>query len=291
MKDLDWEIIYELYKNPNLTKVASILYMTQPSLTRRLKQIEEEFGVQLVYRTSKGLVFTKKGEYLAERAKIYLDFMKETKHTLQDENAGDEEQITIGAAFTYSKYTLPEVLVPYIEEHPQVHFNVINDSSDELFKQMMEGLLNVAFVRGDYEGAVNRILISQNEAVLISKKPIVQIEDLKHMTRIDYKMSEKVKKQLDAWWNCYFEEDSSQKMTVGFLDFACQLIDKDFGYTVCFLPENFENKYHLFITPLEDKEGNRVIRNTWFLYTKNKRLPGYLQEFIDYIEEDVALKS
>lgn len=33
MKDSDWEILYELYKNPNMTKVANLLYITQPSLT------------------------------------------------------------------------------------------------------------------------------------------------------------------------------------------------------------------------------------------------------------------
>lgn len=35
MKDSDWEILYELYKNPNMTKVANLLYMTQPSLTEK----------------------------------------------------------------------------------------------------------------------------------------------------------------------------------------------------------------------------------------------------------------
>ena len=37
MKDSDWEILYELYKNPNMTKVANLLYITQPSLTKRLQ--------------------------------------------------------------------------------------------------------------------------------------------------------------------------------------------------------------------------------------------------------------
>ena len=39
MKDSDWEILYRLYKTPNITKVANMLYISQPSLTRRLKGI------------------------------------------------------------------------------------------------------------------------------------------------------------------------------------------------------------------------------------------------------------
>ena len=58
MRDTDWQILQALYKNPNMTKVANSFYMTQPSLTKRLKQMEEEFGVTIVNRTPKGRVAT-----------------------------------------------------------------------------------------------------------------------------------------------------------------------------------------------------------------------------------------
>lgn len=54
MKDSDWLILSELYKNPNLTKVAELLYTTQPSLTKRIRHIEEEFGVTIVSAFRRG---------------------------------------------------------------------------------------------------------------------------------------------------------------------------------------------------------------------------------------------
>ena len=84
MKDSDWEILHELYKNPNMTKVANLLYMTQPSLTKRLQHMEAEFQVDIVNRTPKGLEFTQEGEYLAARAAKYLEFLKETKSKLEE---------------------------------------------------------------------------------------------------------------------------------------------------------------------------------------------------------------
>ena len=45
----------------NITKVANMLYISQPSLTRRLKGIEEEFNIKIVSRTSKGVTFTPEG--------------------------------------------------------------------------------------------------------------------------------------------------------------------------------------------------------------------------------------
>ena len=47
MKDSDWRILCELYQTPNITKVAEKLFMTQPTLTKRLQYIEEEFQTRI----------------------------------------------------------------------------------------------------------------------------------------------------------------------------------------------------------------------------------------------------
>ena len=58
----DWEMLVRLYKWKSITKTAEELFMTQPALTKRLKQIEEEFGISIALRSSQGLIFTPKGE-------------------------------------------------------------------------------------------------------------------------------------------------------------------------------------------------------------------------------------
>lgn len=55
MKDTDWIILNELYKEPNLTKVSEKLYYSQPSLTKIIQNIEEEFDTRILLRSSKGL--------------------------------------------------------------------------------------------------------------------------------------------------------------------------------------------------------------------------------------------
>ena len=70
-----------------------------------------------------------------------------------------------------------------------------------------------------------------------------------------------------------------------------QLIHKGLGYTICFLPDNFENTYDLCLTPLKYKDGTSVIRNTWFIYSKNKRITKVLEEFIHYIESEITIQK
>ena len=80
-------------------------------------------------------------------------------------------------------------------------------------------------------------------------------------------------------------------MVVGYIDVAWQLIHRGLGYTICFLPDNFENTYDLCLTPLKRKDDSSVIRNTWFIYSKNKRISKVLEEFIAYIEGNFSLKG
>ena len=80
-------------------------------------------------------------------------------------------------------------------------------------------------------------------------------------------------------------------MVVGYIDVSWQLIHKGLGYTICFLPDNFENTYDLCLTPLKYKDGTSVIRNTWFIYSKNKRISKVLEEFIHYIESEITVQK
>lgn len=273
-----------------MTKVANLLYMTQPSLTKRLQHMESEFQVTIVNRTPKGLEFTEEGEYLGKQAEKYLDFLKETKDRIKEYQENSEGIITIGSSYTYSKYTLTDFLVKYRQKHPNVEFNIINEQSNILFRKMLEDSIDVGFIRGDYEGAVNKTLIGKNEAYLVTKDP-VSIEDLPGMQRIGYKTNDRTKELLDGWWKDQFGTEAPGSMVVGYIDVSWQLIHKGLGYTICFLPDNFENTYDLCLTPLKYKDGTSVIRNTWFIYSKNKRISKVLEEFIHYIESEITVQK
>lgn len=283
MKDFDWELLHELYKNPNLTKVSNVLYITQPTLTKRLQHIEAEFDVTIVERTPKGLEFTPEGKYLAEQAEVYLRFLKQTRSRLEQmrENAGG--LVTIGSSYTYSKYTLTDQLIRFRMEHPGIRFQVQNAHSDQLFRQMLDGTLDVAFVRGDYAGAVNRVLLGKNRAYAMTKSPVGDISELPRMRRLWYSSNTESQKLLDTWWEEQFRQVPPAGQVLGYVDVVWQMVQKGLGYTLCFLPEEFTNPYGLCLTPLTYPDGTPVTRNTWFLYPQNKRLNEKVERFIDFI--------
>lgn len=283
MKDSDWRILYELHKTSNLTKTANLLFMTQPTLTKRLKQMETEWGCTIVDRTPKGLTFTAEGNFLATQAEKYLDLFRDTKDELKKLQEAALTEIVIGASYTYSKYSLADVLVPYQIAHPNIKFRIVNDSSDALYRQVLDGSVDVGFLRGDYEGPVNRTLLGETRGFLVTKGA-VEVSALPGLHRLDYKTNEKTTKILNRWWEMCFESAYPSGMMVGHIDGAWKLIDEGMGYALSFLPENFENRYQLTLTPLTWPDGTPVTRKTWFVYPKEKRLPEKLADFIKYTE-------
>lgn len=290
IKDSDWEILYKLYETPNMTKVADMLYISQPSLTKRVKNMEKEFGVKIINRTSKGVKFTSEGEYLAKKAKEYLEFIKNVKEGLNSYKTELEGTIKVGSPYTYSKFELTDVLFEYSKKNKNVKFEIINDQSNNLFKMVLKNHIELGFICGDFAGDVNKILVKQNKAYIVSKGPI-NLEKLSQMQRIDYKTNDKSKEILDRWWRKTYGENPPIGMFAGYVEFAWQLVDKGLGYACCFLPDGFEKVYNLCLTPILDDEGNNIIRNTWLVYPKKKQMSTVVKDFVQFVKDNIQIRE
>ena len=290
IKDSDWEILYKLYETPNMTKVADMLYISQPSLTKRVKNMEKEFEVKIINRTSKGVKFTSEGEYLAKKAKEYMEFIKNVKEGLNSYKTELEGTIKVGSPYTYSKFELTDVLFEYSKKNKNVKFEIINDQSNNLFKMVLKNHIELGFICGDFDGDVNKILVKQNKAYIVSKEPI-DLEKLPQMQRIDYKTNDKSKEILDGWWRKTYGENPPVGMFAGYVEFAWQLVDKGLGYACCFLPEGFEKVYNVCLTPILDDDGNNIIRNTWLVYPKNKHMSTVVKDFVQFVEDNIQIRE
>lgn len=286
MKDFDWELLHELYKNPNMTKVANVLYITQPSLTKRLQHIEAEFDVTIVERTPKGLEFTPEGKYLAEQAGLYMRFLKQTRSHLAQMQEESAPSLAIGSAYTFSKYGLTDMLMRFRMACPEVKIAIHSNSSHLLYRQVVEGSVDVAFVNGDFKDGVNRILIRKNQAYLVTKEPIMDYNELRSMNRLGYITNPESSVLLNRWWQEVFREDAGTLPVMGYVDNVWQMVQHGLGYTICFLPDEYTNPYNLALHPLRYADGSPVCRNTWLISPKEKRIDSATEYFVSFVEQD-----
>jgi len=288
MKDTDWEIIYELYRIPNITKVANKLYMTQPSLTKRLQGIENEFHIKVVDRTPKGVKFTPEGVLLAKRADKYMQFMKETKKEMQLYREDMTGTILLGSAYSYQKDFLNSILAAYAPQHPHTNFEVVNEPSSALFRKVCDKDLDAAFVQGNYTGAVQQYQVRVYRAYILYKEA-VDLKELEHMPMIGYRSNDKTRELLEKWWLQQFQQLPATVMSVTHIDFAWQLVTQGLGFTMCFLPDTF-NYPGITLTPMLLPDGKPIERYTWFVWRDTEGNSDILEDFIEYVKGHESLK-
>ena len=290
MRDSDWRIIYELHQNPSITKVSGLLYKSQSAITKRLQSMEEELACRIVERTPQGVTSTKEGEFLFQMAEKHLQLENEIQEGLRLLREQNKETIIIGSAYTYTKYSLYDVLNPFTAAHPNISIRVINKQSNQLYEMLMEGKLDVAFIRSDYTANVYHDLIDHTAAYCVTRGP-VDLARLPLMERVAYQTNQKTTEKIEEWWKNRFDTELPEPTEdVGYIEFAFRSIAEGNKYLLCFLPDNFVNEYNLTLTPLLTKDGKQISRNSWFIYKKEKNRRAVVDKLIRYIENDVKIK-
>lgn len=131
----------------SISKAAKILNITQPTLSRQLKDLENELGTELFYRAQKGIVLTEDGIYLKNRAEEILSLTDKTQQEFirkkGQELAGN---ITIGCVEADNSDTLAMILEELTRDYPLITFHIISGVSDDITQQLDQGLIDIAIL-------------------------------------------------------------------------------------------------------------------------------------------------
>lgn len=108
----------------NITKAAEKLNMSQPPLSRQLKQFENELGVVLFERGKRKMQLTEAGYFLKNRGKEILELIEKTKDQLRERCDGTSGTISIGTIETSGASILPLLISQFNKEFPKVSFDI-----------------------------------------------------------------------------------------------------------------------------------------------------------------------
>ena len=282
MEDRDWKILQVLYEEKNITKAAQLMYMSQPALTSRLRQIEQEFEVQIVHRSSKGIQFTPEGELLVTMADEFLSrmaYVKEQVKQLSDEQAGT---LIIGASSYFTMYTLPIILNAFKEEYPNVSFNVITDWTKNVFGMVYAQKANIGFVSVDYGGVKNIHCLFEEPICITYTKPF-ELSDLPRLPRIVYQSDYLIQSRLDKWWRENFSALPIINMQVDKLATCGKMVAAGLGYA--FLPKrmtlDIENAHTMDIFDSQDK---KITRKSSMIYNEQSANLPVVKLFVDFVK-------
>src|SRR6188472_1852686 len=130
----------------SFTKAANKLHTAQPSLSRQVKDLEEELCVRLLNRTKQLVTLTEEGRSFLADAKRLLALAAETVESVRRLHSGEVRALNIGYVSNLFHDLLPRTLASFHQELPTVSVNLFDLSCGDQFRALEEGKLDLGFV-------------------------------------------------------------------------------------------------------------------------------------------------
>ncbi len=143
----DIRYFLQIAEYENVSKAAEQLHISQPPLSRQLRKLEDELGVELFTRDGGRLKLTEAGYFFKERAQDVIALMDNTRNQMKEKYNGAGGKIRIGTIETLSAEKLPRWIAGFHEMYPDVTYQIMNNNSDEIIQMVDKGLLDIGIVR------------------------------------------------------------------------------------------------------------------------------------------------
>lgn len=297
-KDLSYVIAISQYQN--ITKAANSLYISQPTLTKFVKNLEKNLGQKLFRKVGNKFLLTYAGErYVAKSIEI-LQLKKELDYEMADIMKSNIGVLNIAFPAVRGTYMLPCTLPIFKSLYPNVHINITESASSTLENMILAGTTDLAFFNAPVKSTdVAYDIISTEEIVLVlsknhpyAEKGIkkkncshlwIDLKELKDELFIIQKPEQRTRQVI----NNILKENGinpSKQLITSNIRATAELAAKNYG--VAFVCET-----HLNHMPLNDDIicfscGNPMVTLDFVAaYRKGSYLSYHAQEYIEIVKE------
>lgn len=148
MVNLDlYRVFYTVAKSGSLTKAAEELYISQPAVSRSIKQLETQLGVSLFTRTHRGMKLSPQGgELIFDEVERALTLLVDAENRIAARKTTATGTLRIGASDTIFEYFLADKIVDFHERFPEVNIDLVADFTPDTIAKLKEDKCDVAFV-------------------------------------------------------------------------------------------------------------------------------------------------
>ena len=290
MNNTDWKILIYLREERSINKVAKRLFMTQPSLTYRLSQMEKEIGCPLFIRTNKGVHFTDAGARLFSFAEKELQQYQDMKNYVTHEPNSISGVLRIGASQSFSQSHGPALLKGFVDEYSDIEISLTTDTSDRLVKLVKKEDIHLAIVRGNQEWPESDILLEDAPLYLISAKPI-DFSTLAQQPSIRYRSDPSLDELRTRWWHQNFTKSPHFSLTVSDCNTCVEIVNHGLGHSLIpadMLPKCKPNVDRQIIY---NSQKQPIYRPSHLIFKEAMLQSTPVRIFVDYVKKYFKIKD
>lgn len=275
----------------NFSRAADKLHVSQPTISRQIKDLEDEIGLALFHRSGHSIKLTNAGRYFYNQANQILALTDKTLSNLQmgQDISGS---ITIGSAETRSFINIAQSIKKLQEKHPHIKVNIVSTNANDIKAHLETGNFDFGIVidpasKADYEFI--HLLGASRWGLLVPRSSKLACKD--HLTLDDLIGQNIIISQQSGFFNTLQEwyGDSAQKFnivaTYNLLYNAALLVSAGVGYALCIDGIINTNQSDLLFVPLEP----RRTAGTNLVWQKGRKMSAAAEAFLKQISTDTQI--
>jgi DNA-binding transcriptional LysR family regulator len=164
----DKEYVLEVYRQLSFSKAASRMYISQPSLSAKIKKIEKRLGAEIFDRSTSPLRLTEFGKIYIEALGEIQKIERKLQTSVEDITTLRTGEVSIGASNIFAAYFLPPLISKYKAKFPNVKIRLIEDNSPNLEKMLSQNELDIILDNKSYDPELYETVKYTNERILLA---------------------------------------------------------------------------------------------------------------------------
>lgn len=149
----------------SIHKAADALFLSQPTVTARIKTLERELNTELFIRQGRGLVLSEHGREFIPYAEQIIQTFKEGKKRMKERD--EQEEIIIGANIITSQYFIPYALPIWKQLNPELRFKFVSASNEVLLEKLVQKQVDLAFMKETTNPGLQKHQLLDNSVRLV----------------------------------------------------------------------------------------------------------------------------
>ena len=139
-------VFYVTAKVKSFTRAAEALFLTQPGISKHIKELEDYYGTRLFDRLGKKIVLTQAGEILYGKTEIIFSIIDQLKIEIDELQGLNRGSLNIGASDTIGIYILPKLLGQFRSTYPNIHIGLDIALNRQVVEMVLENSIDFGFL-------------------------------------------------------------------------------------------------------------------------------------------------
>jgi DNA-binding transcriptional LysR family regulator len=293
MELIQLEAFLEAAQWRSFRRAAGALFLTQPSLSDRIKRLEQDVRQPLFHRMGRGVTLTEAGKALLPYAEHALRDLREGKEALQEMDPRANITLHVGSARVVGTYVLPNVIARFREENSaDVHMR--SGRSTEVLQMVINGDVHVGVARALTHPQVESVPLYDEEVVLVSD---TSHEFAKAGSASIYQVATEplILYDRDSFYFVLIDRVCREAgivprvlMMLDSIEATKQMVERGLG--ISFLPRSSISREveHGTLAAVPLTEGHRVTLNTVALLPRKQPRSSMVKAFLKSLRETVS---